>query len=993
MAPALTKLSKDAHGIHLATTLASSNMDANGAMLNIECDPKLKLMEDSYAQRVWLNLSSLPFLDTFCSGTSPLEFSESLLSPLLQASAGQYNTVLLSSPGSLCNLLFLNKNLKNSLAACPGAQDMYFVPVTEHNSQGVVQQQQCQHSGHGPDGYDIPQSTTKHCQGDRMSQDNPAVPTPAIARQGEGGSISTDTDTALAQPWARGNRSQGQEQPVTAMVEEAVSEQTRWHLSHQAALLGQAGRIQRRLQALLGDHIYRHCSLQLEGLKERQGRETLGPPSPPADTKPFDPAMGQRPTGTQSHRTQGPALLQTSSVPSPSKDIQEFASYAQAVLRTVQEAVDSDVTESSSDEELEPEQKWGTRSRPVHGCEWRWQKERAEVGSRWTWLQLRVAELEGLIQQLGDLHKQITFTKGGVVLAESQPLTDRQIQQTLLTETAGLSFRAGGSARDPPSDMENEPSSPTRLLRNIQRQSAQLSQIVNSLMPPLNLSPSSSPISKDSWRWKGQTKRAFSSGLLLGGYDPFSQKGPKRRRVNRRRQHFLQVDATCVSARTRPLVTYHKPRLFINTSHRQQDPASLSSSLCPTCVSCDSLALCSDPACSSGSTLTSRTSRFRTHPVLSLPSDSLLSHHLQNSALLREDWVQRPLLPVKTESSHVYYHQSYRDRGHTSPSGFSCSHSHMQHGRNRRGVARGVSPVRWAGSAQTPHRKAYRGGRKKRHTHRTIEDEEDLLSQLSDPENSPEESLEDAVTPQTSHTHKQGPIRRRQGESVYNIDNIVIPMALAATTKVEKLQYKDIITPSWRVVDNAPLEERERQEEEEEEELLCDETFSQRHLGCEKREKLCWTSWDKSRCYRRTTRSGSRNDGAGVSEWDCAVRGDTRGDTRGDMSTHVDWSCSHLDTDTDRALEEWVPRLPWDSRVFPLCEDEALRCHEEEQEEPRWEEREKADSTSSTDDSSSSVQSPPSSALSSALSLSSTTAPPAGYYENSTLTADSSHLK
>lgn len=253
MAPALTKLSKDVHGMHLA----SSNMDADGAMLNMECDPQLKLMEDSYAQRVWLNLSSLPCLDTFCSGTSPLEVSESLLSPLLHASAGQYNTVLLSSPGSLFNLLFLNKNLKNSLRACPGAQDMYFVPVTEHNGQGVVQQQ-CQHSGQGPDGYDIPQSPTKHCQGDLMSQYNPAVPTPGIARQEEGGTISTDT--ALAQPWTKRTRSQGQEQPVTAMVEEAVREQTRWRLSQQAALLGQAGRIQRRLQTLLGDHLSSHSS-------------------------------------------------------------------------------------------------------------------------------------------------------------------------------------------------------------------------------------------------------------------------------------------------------------------------------------------------------------------------------------------------------------------------------------------------------------------------------------------------------------------------------------------------------------------------------------------------------------------------------------------------------------------------------------------------------------------------------------------------------------
>ncbi|XP_041724522.2 KAT8 regulatory NSL complex subunit 1-like protein isoform X2 [Coregonus clupeaformis] len=752
MAPALTKLSKEDHGIHLG----SSNMDADGAMLNIECDPQLKLMEDSYAQRVWLNFSSLPFLDTCCSSKSPLDFPESLLSPLLQASAGQYKTVLLSSPGSLLSLLALNKTLKHSLVACPGAQDIYFVPIPEHNSQGVAQQQQqCQHSGHGPDGYDIPQSPSKHGPGDLMSQYNPAVLTPLIERQEERGSSSTVT--APAQLWARGARSQVQEQPVTALVEEVVREQTHWHLSQQAAQLGRAGRLQRRLQALLGDHASRHCSLQLEGLKGSQGRETPGPPSPPADTKPFDTAMGQRQTGTLSRRTQGPALLQTSLPPSPSTDIQEFTRYAQVVLRGVQEAVDSDATESSSDEELEPQQKWGTTSRSVHGCEWRWQRERAEVGSRWTWLQLYVAKLEGRIQQLGDLHKHITSTKGGVVLADSQPMTDGQIQQTLLTETAGLSFTSRGSARDPPSDMENEPSSPTRLLRNIQRQSVQLSQIVNSLMPPLNLSPSSSLIS---CRWKGQNKRAFSSGLALGGCDPFSQKGLKRRRVNRRRQRLLQMDATCVSARTRPLVTYHKPQLFINTSHRQQDLASLSSSsssFCLTCASCDPLALCSDPACSSSSALTSRTSHTVPHPALSLTS--------------------------------------------------GCRHSHKQHGRHLRGGARGMSTIRWVGSAQTPHRRAYRGGRKRKHTHRTMEDEEDLLSQLSDPEDSPEDSLEDAVTPQTSHTRKRGPIRRRQGESVYNIDNIVIPMSLAATTKVERLQYRDIITPSWRVIDNPPLEE------------------------------------------------------------------------------------------------------------------------------------------------------------------------------------------
>ena len=41
----------------------------------------------------------------------------------------------------------------------------------------------------------------------------------------------------------------------------------------------------------------------------------------------------------------------------------------------------------------------------------------------------------------------------------------------------------------------------------------------------------------------------------------------------------------------------------------------------------------------------------------------------------------------------------------------------------------------------------------------------------------------------------QTPIRRRRGESSFDINNIVIPMSVAATTRVEKLQYKEILTP------------------------------------------------------------------------------------------------------------------------------------------------------------------------------------------------------
>lgn len=61
----------------------------------------------------------------------------------------------------------------------------------------------------------------------------------------------------------------------------------------------------------------------------------------------------------------------------------------------------------------------------------------------------------------------------------------------------------------------------------------------------------------------------------------------------------------------------------------------------------------------------------------------------------------------------------------------------------------------------------------------------------------------------------QQPIRRRRGESSFDINNIVIPMSVAATTRVEKLQYKEIVTPNWREVDifSQPMAEEENDTE------------------------------------------------------------------------------------------------------------------------------------------------------------------------------------
>ncbi|KAF5892995.1 KAT8 regulatory NSL complex subunit 1-like protein, partial [Clarias magur] len=247
------------------------------------------------------------------------------------------------------------------------------------------------------------------------------------------------------------------------------------------------------------------------------------------------------------------------------------------------------------------------------GCEWRFQSDRAKLSGQWTWLRLRLSELDLQIQQVSKLHQHLHTNKTGVVLAEAQPLTDLQIQQTLLTETADLMLTAR-HPHDLNSELDTEPSSPTRLLRNIERQSAQLSQIVNSLMAPLSDSPLPCPVAKrDSRCWRGSRKRLFNSGET----DVFLHTSPtctrkagekKRRRVCCQGQLPSQVDVTPGCARTRPLLTYHKPRLFaMDQSAVTQQGADFSAYRFSRSVSCDQKSVCSGPDYSNS---TNRSSAF-----------------------------------------------------------------------------------------------------------------------------------------------------------------------------------------------------------------------------------------------------------------------------------------------------------------------------------------------------------------------------------------------
>uniref|UniRef100_W5MB63 KAT8 regulatory NSL complex subunit 1 like n=1 Tax=Lepisosteus oculatus TaxID=7918 RepID=W5MB63_LEPOC len=647
----------------------------------------------------------------------------------------------------------------------------------------------------------------------------------------------------------------------TAGEEAGVNSQLFQCLARHQTLVSQASQIQKRLQTLLGEHAATHCSEQLQGLRAHHFRTHTASSS--AATEHTCSLLEENSFDLSEAETRlwnGLSCShpnQTTSMPSNcSSEIQKFTHYAKAVLSGISEVLDSEATDSSSDEEWDHE--IGTKNVPVSpSCEQRWLIDRSEISSRWTWLQARISELEYKIQQLGDLHRQILSSKGKVILADSQPLTDRLIQQMLLTETADLlstarDNKAPAEVKDLSSelDFEMEPSSPTHLLRNIERQqSAQLTEIVNSLMPPLNFSPTSSPVSKAS-RWKGQTKWGSHSTCVAPEHTA------KKRRVCKRKQKLPHMSNTWVSARTRPLQTYHRRRLFVlDTPWHSSQEFFFSSSKTPCYSSCDHPAVCSKSACVRESVITRMTKTEQMgllessfHPVLSLSSDIPIPLHFQ-AVLHHEDWVNRPVAVNPVEKEDI----SSPDFTRTSEGrilGFITS----PYNKSRSGNVKTHRQRRQEKETYQSDRRRLMETLAEVSLHISKLHEKLFLSQLLDTScyftPTPEVDIF-FLLPQSSFQL----MRRLRTECFYDIDNIVIPMSLAATTKVEKLQYKDILTPSWRVVDTQCWEKKQGEMEEGLQiEEFSDEAISSRHMKYEEKEKARWSSWEHNRWQRRNTR-------------------------------------------------------------------------------------------------------------------------------------------
>uniref|UniRef100_A0ACB8EV09 Uncharacterized protein n=1 Tax=Sphaerodactylus townsendi TaxID=933632 RepID=A0ACB8EV09_9SAUR len=164
------------------------------------------------------------------------------------------------------------------------------------------------------------------------------------------------------------------------------------------------------------------------------------------------------------------------------------------------------------------------------------------------------------------------------------------------------------------------------------------------------------------------------------------------------------------------------------------------------------------------------------------------------------------------------------------------------------------------------------------------------------------------------NTWEQQP-RRRRGESSFDINNIVIPMSVAATTRVEKLQYKEILTPSWRVVDAGAVKGNPDEDNEEIEDL-SDAAFATLHARCEEMERARWL-WSTSMPPQRRGSSPISPDlfsGPHASLSRDSMRHLSTEDTR----------CSTPESGLDEQTVQ-----PWERRSFPLSYNPKTECEDQ----------------------------------------------------------------
>ncbi|XP_051994624.1 KAT8 regulatory NSL complex subunit 1 isoform X2 [Xyrauchen texanus] len=653
-----------------------------------------------------------------------------------------------------------------------------------------------------------------------------------------------------------------QQDPLGGLGTE-VNDWTQHSQSRQGEIEARLRRLRKRLQVVQAKQVERHVQQQLGGLLE----STLGA---------LEARRPRRHHGDDTltpHERDGLGrFLKGGSMPA---ELERLSLSCTTNLRSAESAFDSDATESSSGGETDVEEDELARvdieQRHIplwRRAEGRYSVDRAAIISHWNWLQAQVSDLEYRIRQQTDIYRQIRSSKGSVVLGESfvcEPVPEDSNSSRTETftcpvprdhDTVGVEVSVSSHGISTETGLRKS-CSPVR----------QVNGVINSLRPG---SPGLDPA--EQLHFESQQKQEL--GSLTSPVH----------------------DNTCVAARTHPLLSCRKRRVLrpgsltsLNRKAQRLVAPRCGCELNAQCVMCSGRAL--PPADTQYQLpLLDRLAQFdpSIHPILSFPDDVMMNLHMQR--VLKGHWQNRPLEKIKPIKKIALKHKLCLGSRVSDPSSKGkhklansvLSTSRFSHHKMRsEKVSRPQLDVPMSASKlnsrQHFRQSSFydRSHSRKRPREPSLDRTENApklymelgspcpsLSSLNTPTHSPlmrRLSISESSTPLHLNS-SASTIRRRRGESPFDINNIVIPMSVAATTRVEKLQYKEILTPSWREVDVFAKTISEEDDVVEVEDL-SDVTFSQLHLPCEEQERSRW-SWTASAiAKRRGSRSYKSVDG------------------------------------------------------------------------------------------------------------------------------------
>ncbi|KAM7370400.1 hypothetical protein PAMP_009953 [Pampus punctatissimus] len=646
-------------------------------------------------------------------------------------------------------------------------------------------------------------------------------------------------------------------------LETHVRERTLLNTSRQAEIESRLRRLRKRLQVVQAKQVERHIQQQLGGFLDSALSRLMAGSRKETATPTATWRTGRH--SSSNNRDGLGRFLKSGSMP---LELERLYLSGSANLHSAESAFDSDVTESSSggDSDLEEEELSRVDIEQRHVKIWkraesRYTVERAAIISHWNWLQAHISDLEYRIRQQTDIYRQIRASKGSVELGGAAP---------------GAVPAAGAEVKTEPVNTQDVGS------ERLEHTGA--AHVTNTEAGP----------------WKGQNGQPVN-GVLSRMADSADSK------------HQQPYDSTCVAARARPLVSCRRRRLIqpntvpnLNGKAQRSSCVQCNCRVNPSCVMCGGWPTPREDPQYELPTL-ERLSRLDlgVHPILSFPDDVCIGLRLQQ--VMKSQWQTKSLERSKPLKKLSLKHKlSSSKEKHKFAS--SLMAVRLGHYKNRAEKLRSVDASVGGGTSSSsssavlntarlegqtvckterlqavssplgPYDKNYSRKRLREHSLDRTDSSPKLFmdsssscptlanmhSSLHSPltrqlstssENSTPLGLGSQSVPNTPQ-----PIKRRRGESSFDINNIVIPMSVAATTRVEKLQYKEILTPSWRGVDifSQPITEEENERDVED---LSDAAFTQLHQPHEDQERSRWTWMALAPAKRRGSRSYKSVDG------------------------------------------------------------------------------------------------------------------------------------